>query len=313
MTSQTDIHDDTWTFSYGQWHNLSLAVHPRPLLSPVMAYDPAEHYVLLYGGATPAAGLEFGNDLEETWSYAHGAWTNLSSKVLGQVPDGRILASMAFDPAQGFMVLFGGWNTTQGDVYGDTWVYTDGFWARLFVSPAPASAIIGADLISTTPSSGLLLFGGIVGNLSSYDATNATWAFGPLPPYVRPVPFTVSIKIAPSDCPSVTFNGTSERSGRDLSMPPGPYSASAPACPGYSFGGWFVSGGVYTTNQSGVSTTVDVTGNGSLTAYYQPQGTVAYNANLMVLGIALVSAVGLMAALVWCYALISRRSRVRTT
>jgi uncharacterized repeat protein (TIGR02543 family) len=324
MSSETDIHNDTWTYSYGHWHNLTLSVHPRQLLSPVMAYDPAEHYVLLYGGATPCPDLEFGNDLQETWSYAHGIWTNLTSKVRGQVPDGRILSSMAYDPAQGYMVLFGGWNTTQGVVYGDTWIYTNGFWARLFVSPVPASAIIGADLISTTSSAGLLLFGGIVGSLSNYEATNATWAFGPLPPNVRPAPFTVSFKVAPSGCSGVDFNGSNEASGLSTTILPGAYNITAETCAGYTFGGWFQTGGVYVTSQVNVSTTVDVTGNGSLTAYYQPvnsAGTPFYQSggssnfavNTMNMALAVVGVGALVFTIVWGYPRILRRSRLRRT
>jgi hypothetical protein len=307
MSGATNFHNDTWTYSDGQWHNLSVTKSPPRLVAPTMAYDPAEHYVLLFGGASPSTSMEFGDDLDQTWSYVHGTWTNLSSSIQGSVPDGRKLASMAYDPAQGLMILFGGWNTTNDNYYGDTWTFVDGVWSHLFVSPTPATGIIGADLISTQSSAGLLLFGGLVGTSSSYEASNATWSFGPLPPSVRPVPYVVSFETAPSNtCPSVVFNGSTEKSGNSTSVVPGPYNATARACPGYAFAGWFVSGGVDTTAQGSATTTVDVTGNGTLTAYYQHASTTSNDFSALNLGLVVAGACVLSAVLIWGYRRLSR-------
>lgn len=275
MSSQTDIHSDTWTYSGGVWDNItsSLSVSPPPLLAPVMSYDPPASEVVVFGGATPEPGFEFGQDLSVTWTFSHGAWKNVSS-TSGTPPDGRILASMAYDPAQGFLVLFGGWNTSTGALYGDTWLYSDGHWTIYFASPTPSQHIIGASAISTTPTAGLLFFGGIVGNYSAYWATNATWSFGPPPANATvsvtpPTPFTVAFEIEPTSCHAVYFNGTQVVSGGSLSVIPEAYSVLAPTCPGYYFGGWYVSGGIEPASASASETTVDVVGNGTLTLFYQ--------------------------------------------
>lgn len=306
MSSQTDIHSDTWTFQGGQWTNLSLARHPPPLLAPAMAYDPSTHYVLVFGGATPVPSLEFGNDLAYTWSYAHGAWTNLSSTA-GSAPEGRILSAMAYDPAQGIMVLFGGWNTTTGAIFGDTWLFVKGHWSIFFTSPSPSSATIGASLISTTPTVGLLFFGGIEGTYSSYRATNATWVFGPPPANSTitnsgpPTPYVVNFQSAPSACPFV-FNGSQAGNGKDTTVLTGQFGISAPACAGYTFNSWFLTGGVTNLTQpTSPSTTVDVVGNGSLTAYYEKQGTSSYAIQGLDLGLVLVGAGGLLVAAFWVY------------
>ncbi len=281
MSSQTDIHSDTWTFAHGQWKNLSLSEHPPPLLAPSLAFDPSSANVLLFGGATPSPGVQFGLDLDQTWSYAHGIWTNLTGKIRGSIPDGRMLGAMAYDPAQGFMVLFGGWNTTADLIFGDTWIYIDGYWSELYLSPTPASSIIGASLISTTPTSGLVLFGGLVGNLSAYSATNATWVFGPPPANTTitsqppPTPYGVYFSVAPRNCNSISFNGTHLSSGSREDLTPGNfYVVSATPCPGYEFKGWYFSGGVSVGSPENATSELNVVGSGTVTAYYvQPSGT----------------------------------------
>jgi hypothetical protein len=279
MSSQTDIHSDTWTYSGGTWDNItsSLSVSPPPLLAPVMSYYPPASEVVVFGGATPEPGFEFGQDLSVTWTYSHGAWKNVSA-TSGTPPDGRILASMAYDAAQGFLVLFGGWNTSTGALYGDTWLYSGGHWAIYFASPTPSQHIIGASAISTTSTAGLFFFGGIVGNYSAYWATNATWSFGPPPANATvtitpPTPFDVTFDIAPRACDAVYFNGTQVESGGQLSVIPEAYSVLAPTCPGYYFGSWYVSGGIEPASASASDTTVNVVGNGTLTLFYQQSPT----------------------------------------
>lgn len=305
MTSETDIHSDTWTFWGGQWHNLSLAYHPPSLLSPALTYDAAEGYVLLFGGATPDPALEFGDDLEQTWSYSHGVWTNLTSSILGSVPEGRVLSAMAFDPAQGYVILYGGWNTTTGALFGDTWIFLDGFWTELFLSPSPAPAIIGGSLISTSNSSGLFLFGGIVGTYTNYAATNATWVFGP-PPANTSAPlggpgastYTVRSVSAPSSCRPPAFDVT-DYAGGEASLGPGAYNATAVACPGYTFAGWYVAGSLTVSSATRLTTTVDVVGNGTLTAYYEPQAAATYHPEGLVLGGVLGATALLVVAALW--------------
>ncbi len=282
MSGQYDIHSDTWTFVGGQWHNLSLAAHPPPLLSPCMTFDAATGFVLLFGGASPSPAFMFGDDQAQTWSYAHQTWTNLTPMIAGTVPDGRILASMAYDPVDGYVVLFGGWNTTTGALFGDTWAFVGGAWTLLFVTPSPAAAIIGSSLISTLPTSGLLLFGGIVGTYTSYHGTNATWSFGPAPNLAE-TPYVVSFVAGPSVC-KVEFNGSVQGSGSSVAVLPGPYGAAALPCPGYTFAGWFTNGGVNVAGEGTSTMTLDVTGNGSLSAYYQPIALTSFSPQPLELG-----------------------------
>lgn len=307
MSSETDIHSDTWTFWGGAWHNITTAVHPPALLSPALAYDPTGGYVLLFSGATPDPAYEFGDDLEQTWTFSAGVWTNLTGSVLGSPPDGRVLSSMAFDPASGEMILYGGWNITTGQLFGDTWVFIDNLWAQTFPSPSPAGAIIGANLIATSPQAGLILFGGIVGTYTSYAATNATWIYGPPPantsaPVGGPGPslYHVDAVSAPTSCQPPIFNQTTTAVGHPAIVVPGPYNASAGSCPGFSFQGWFVDGALTVAHSLDPTTTVDVVGNGTLTAYYEPTTAASrFQLDLVPLAGVVGGTVLLLAAALW--------------
>lgn len=312
MSSQYDIHDDTWTFVGGLWHNLSVATHPPSLLSPGLTYDPAAGYVLLFSGATPSSSLEFGDDLEQTWSFSGGQWTNLSASVAGTPPDGRILFSMAYDPAQGYVVLYGGWNTTANLIFGDTWIFLDDSWTQLFLSPTPTTAVIGANLISTTPNAGLLFFGGIVGSEVSYHASNATWTFGPPPAnttvvHVAATPYDLAVSTAPSACATFTLNASTTSSGAKLVLRSGAYNISAPACPGYAFGGWFSTGAVTVVDPTSTTTTVDVVGNGTLTLDYVEAAGSHYSTNAGPFVAVVVGAGALLVLVFW----VDRRRRTR--
>jgi hypothetical protein len=68
--------------------------------------------VLLFGGEARNGVL-----LNDLWQFSAGVWTQLN--VVGPTPSPRQLASMAYDGADGDVVLFGGQGASQ--LYGDTW------------------------------------------------------------------------------------------------------------------------------------------------------------------------------------------------
>jgi hypothetical protein len=101
-----------------------------------------------------------------------GSWSELRL-VNGQAPSVRDMASMAYDPSLGAVVLFGGYSPFVYP-YGDTWIFSHGNWTDLSASvgtgPAPRW---GARMIWDPAISELLLFGGR--NLTQFF--NDTWAF----------------------------------------------------------------------------------------------------------------------------------------
>ncbi|MCI4324484.1 MAG: hypothetical protein L3K00_01165 [Thermoplasmata archaeon] len=155
---------DTWKFVTGVWTNLSLSTNPGGRYGAAMAYDAADGYVVLIGGVTST-----GWAAPDTWTFAAGAWSNKS--VLTPSPSPRTYASLDYDPADGYVVLFGGLNTTYG-ILGDTWTYAAGKWTLLSPSPTPPARAQAAMAYSALDGK-LVLFGGVGTGVYYSD----TWTF----------------------------------------------------------------------------------------------------------------------------------------
>ncbi len=166
----TVVLDDTWAYLGGRWSQQSVAGPVGGRADASMAYDPADGYVVLFGGSSNRPdGCEACND---TWTFSDGQWTALD--IPGPPP--RYAASFAWDPALGEMILFGGLGCHspipwQG-VCGDTWSYRHGEWNVL--SSAGPAARDGASLEYVPAAGGLLLFGGYD---ASYKILGDTWLF----------------------------------------------------------------------------------------------------------------------------------------
>jgi hypothetical protein len=125
-----------------------------------MTYDAKDSYVLLFGGYTGSIYLG------DTWEFGHGEWVELYPAV---TPSPRANASMAYDSALGYVVLFGGFN---GVVLGDTWKYASGSWSQLGPATSP-SARKDATMTYDARDGYLVLFGGSSGSTALAD----TWTF----------------------------------------------------------------------------------------------------------------------------------------
>ncbi len=163
---------DTWTFQNGTWTNLTpgLLTAPSPRFYPGMTWDPTIGAVLMFGGQ--AGRLSF----SDTWSFVHGRWTNLTATV-GPAPSGRSYAAMAYDSTDRVTLLFGGFNESPLQEYGDTWEFSGGRWMNLTsgLTIAP-SARPDAGIMDDPGDGYLLVFGGD----TPRDTTpffNDTWGF----------------------------------------------------------------------------------------------------------------------------------------
>ncbi|MCI4324429.1 MAG: PKD domain-containing protein [Thermoplasmata archaeon] len=125
---------------------------------------------VLFGGRGNFSVLD-----NDTWVFTNGTWHQL---FLAVHPAARRGAMAAFDPVDGYLVLFGG---SSGTAYmGDTWVFNGSAWSELFppVSPAPRRvggfAWDGADGY-------LLLFSGhngtSLGVNANFTTIQDTWTF----------------------------------------------------------------------------------------------------------------------------------------
>lgn len=117
----------------------------------MMAYDPSDGYVVLYGGETQG-----GSYLSDTWTYLNGQWTELSPTTS---PPARSGACLAWDTADNELVLFGG-----GNYYGtqdsDTWTFIGGQWTQDTSSSNTPGARLGCALAYDASDSYLMMYGG---------------------------------------------------------------------------------------------------------------------------------------------------------
>lgn len=195
--------NDTWAFSNGTWRNITPAHSPATRNDNAMTYDIRDGYVLLYGGVTSVNGSSFA--LSDTWSFAHGAWTEIGScGAFGQPGCGTSAPSVGWSPsmaynsttANGRVVLFGGacGAPCKGPGATDyTWTYQGGKWKNItssLLSSPPGLVGAGLAPIMTPYGGRLILFGGTT---SSSVWQDSTWRFQP----GRWVNVTSSLSVSP--------------------------------------------------------------------------------------------------------------------
>jgi hypothetical protein len=170
--SLSNAYSDTWAFSNGAWTQLYPTLSPEPRYAATMTWDAADGYLVLFGGHDYPSGIDYNN----TWTFVHGTWTNVTS---GAAPAARWRASMAYDPVDGFVVLFGGTDTTGATIYHDTWKYLAGKWTDISsnVTGSPPGRY-RASMVWDPADKEIVLFGGCTTTCptaDTYTFVNGTW------------------------------------------------------------------------------------------------------------------------------------------
>ena len=150
-TTATSYVGDTWTFKGLVWTHV-LARQPQGRTEPAMAYDEADGYVLLFGGQS----LEgTGVTLDDTWTFSNGVWTPLHPPVS---PPARASSAMTYDQADGYVVLFGGFNAAAA--LSDTWTFSHGVWTNVTSAGDSPPARYSEALTYDYADGYVLMFGG---------------------------------------------------------------------------------------------------------------------------------------------------------
>jgi PKD repeat protein len=136
-----------------------------------MAYDPADQYVVLFGGYNSSAYT----DTNDTWTYAHGNWTQLTTPT---APQPRRGASFAYDAASGHLVLFAGIPSSNACCFQDTWTFSGGNWTNITASSVNSSNTPPARYLTQLAYDAadhyVLLYGGCT-SLGCASSLNDTW------------------------------------------------------------------------------------------------------------------------------------------
>jgi galactose oxidase-like protein len=161
-------YSDTWSFAKGQWTQLKPTTSPPELFYAQAAYDANDSYVVLFGGVV---GPTFTGLSHSTYTFSGGNWHKLGPTPS---PPGREAGAMAYDAADGWVVLFGGLNQTRG-VIGDTWNYSGGHWTNRTASltVAPSARDLAAMAYDAADQS-VILFGG---RTPASKELGDTWSF----------------------------------------------------------------------------------------------------------------------------------------
>jgi len=155
---------DTWVFQNKNWTNVTPTLPnatntPSPRYGAAMAYDAADGYVVLFGGANGSGPTLLG----DTWEFLHGKWIPLCSSCTPGVtaPSARLESAASGDPGVNGVVLFGGLTDQAGSwsTLNDTWVFSGGDWAPLAPSNSPP-ARFGEGLAFNSTGGPLVMFGG---------------------------------------------------------------------------------------------------------------------------------------------------------
>ena len=169
--------NDTWTYTpaTNTWNKLQPSgILPTGRFGGAMVYEPAARKLLVFGGVLGTTGQP-ANDL---WAYSFNAntWTRLHPP--GAAPPARVYPSMAYDPATGKAILFGGWTGTSA--FADTWTYdpATSTWRKLHTTGSP-HARWGASMVYDSATGKLILFGGLFGSYDGSNRLNDTWQYDP--------------------------------------------------------------------------------------------------------------------------------------
>jgi Galactose oxidase, central domain/FG-GAP-like repeat/Kelch motif len=147
---------------------------PAYRIEDAMVYDPIGQRHIMFGGYDSHGGSIPETRFNDIWEYdgATRTWYNVTPAG-GAMPVPRSGHAFVFDPTRRVVVLFGGWNPTQGYL-SDTWEWNCAArtWTQISTSTAP-SARQGARMIYDAAGNRLILFGGVDVNRFYND----TWRY----------------------------------------------------------------------------------------------------------------------------------------
>ncbi len=158
----------TWTYGFpagtvNNWIEQVPAESPPASRGASMTYDPATGKMVLFGGYDQSEARWSG----ETWTYDGSTWTE---QTIAGGPPARFESSMAYDPATGKIVLFGG--SDESGWSDETWTYDGSDWTKQ--SPGQSPPALAEASMAYDPATGeLVLFGG----QSGLQPRGETWTY----------------------------------------------------------------------------------------------------------------------------------------
>jgi hypothetical protein len=175
-----EISERTYAWTRNGWRDVTAGLLTERAYH-ALAYDHARQRVVLFGGLGPE-GL-----LDDTWEWDGDTWIEVTPAT-DLMPSPRMAHAMAYDPASGRVILFGGVGE-HVELLGETWTWDGQAWVELAFPESP-SPRMGHRMAGESASGRVILFGGAEGD---EVALNDTWAWlgdtwAPLSPDRSPPP-----------------------------------------------------------------------------------------------------------------------------
>jgi PKD repeat protein len=122
--------NDTWGYSHGGWTRLnSLSGAPSPRWGALLADDPADGCVVLFGGVGANQ-----VPLNDTWVFSNGSWTKIRNGS-SAAPPPTSYGGLVYDANLRAVILYSG--LALGGAQNETWEYSAGVWTQLFPAHNP--------------------------------------------------------------------------------------------------------------------------------------------------------------------------------
>ena len=160
---------DTWLGHGTSWRQAT-GDHPPARYAAGLAYDAGRKNFVLFGGQSGSVSYD------DTWTFDGAAWTLMTP---AHKPRPRRDPAMAYDPALGRVVLYGGVipDGNEGSEAADTWTWDGNDWSMVSGDNHGPRYRDGARMATT--GDGVILFGGHIGNVTyfgdAWSFDGATW------------------------------------------------------------------------------------------------------------------------------------------
>ena len=163
----TGVLDHTFVWDDANWTQQDPAHSPPKRYLASMAYDAADGKVVLFGGANSASNPNA--TLSDTWVWNGTDW---KEEHPAKHPSARGYAGMAYDAADGKVVLFGGDTSSSAATLSDTWVWNGTDWKQEHPAKSPSARALPV-MAYDAAAGKVVLFGGV----NSSGAVSDTWVW----------------------------------------------------------------------------------------------------------------------------------------
>ncbi|MBB5057374.1 N-acetylneuraminic acid mutarotase [Granulicella aggregans] len=142
---------DTWVYKKNNWTRMSPATMPPRRELHAMAFDAASGQVVMFGGV----GYTSSAPLGDTWVWNGSNWKQI---VTAHKPPARFLHSMAYDPVNQKVVMFGGDGGVK--ILNDTWLWNGSDWLPAPKQITPPDFYTAAGMAYSSTLRKMVLFSG---------------------------------------------------------------------------------------------------------------------------------------------------------